>query len=101
MVIIDLMTSLMGVRMGFLAFLLIGGASGASAWVLFPGRTRGSQNSNAGGFLIGVLLGFIAAAGGSYLGQYTGFFQSGQMLEWLAAILASCTIGCIYTALVK
>jgi uncharacterized membrane protein YeaQ/YmgE (transglycosylase-associated protein family) len=98
MVIIDLMTSLLGVRMGFLAFLLIGGLSGASSWIFYPGRSRGP---NAIGFLMAALMGFIAAAASSYLGQYTGFFQSGQMLEWLVAILASCTIGCIYTALAK
>ena len=98
MVIIDLMTSLLGVRMGFLAFLLIGGLSGASSWIFYPGRSRGP---NTLGFLMAALMGIIAAAASSYLGQYTGFFQSGQMLEWLAAILASCTIGCIYTAFAK
>jgi len=101
MVIIDLMTSLMGVRMGFLAFLLIGGASGAFAWIFYPGLAKGSQSSSVRGLLISVLLGFAAAAGGSYLGQYMGFFQSGQMLEWLVAIFAACTVGWIYTGLAK
>jgi hypothetical protein len=48
-----------------------------------------------------ILLGFLAAAASSYLGQFSGFFQSGQMLEWISAILAACLTGCIYTALVK
>jgi len=30
-----------------------------------------------------------------------GFFQSGQILEWLSAIFASCSLGCIFTALAK
>jgi uncharacterized membrane protein YeaQ/YmgE (transglycosylase-associated protein family) len=98
MVIIDLMTSLMGVRMGFLAFLLIGGVSGASAWIFYPGRTKGLRPL---GFLMPAFLGFIAAAASSYLGQYTSFFQSGQMLEWASAILASCLTGIFYAALVK
>jgi len=98
MVIIDLMTQLMGVRMGFLAFLLIGGTSGAFAWFFYPGRSKGS---NAKGALIAILLGFLAATASSYLGQYTGFFQSGQMLEWASAIVASSLIPCIYVIVLK
>ncbi len=98
MAIIDLMTALMGARMGFLAFLVIGGLSGLSAWLFYPGQSR-----HPGGrkFLFAMFIGFICASGSSYLGQYMGFFQSGQMLEWLAAIFAACTAGCIYTALAK
>jgi hypothetical protein len=96
--IIDLMTLLMGVTMGFLAFLLIGGASSASTWIFYPNRPGVSK---PGKFLLAVLLGFLAATASSYLGQYLGFFQSGQMFEWLSAILASCLVGCLFTALVK
>jgi len=96
--IIDLMTLLMGVTMGFLAFLLIGGVSGASAWIFYP---VSSSTPKLGKFLLASFLGFIAAAASSYLGQYFGLFQSGQMLEWLCAIFASCLAGCIFTALAK
>jgi uncharacterized membrane protein YeaQ/YmgE (transglycosylase-associated protein family) len=99
MVIIDLMTAFMGVTMGFLAFLLIGGVSGASAWIFYPGTSSRSPNPQR--LLLPVLVGFIAAVSSSYLGQYLGFFQSGQMLEWLCAIFASCLVGCIFTALAK
>jgi uncharacterized membrane protein YeaQ/YmgE (transglycosylase-associated protein family) len=98
MAIIDLMTALMGVTMGFLAFLLIGGISGASAWIFYPGQSNGS---NQGKLLVVGFLGFLAAAASSYVGQYIGFFQSGQMLEWLSAIFASCLVGCVFTALAK
>lgn len=98
MAIIDLMTALMGVRMGFLAFLVIGAVSGASAWIFYPGQ---SHSIGLGKFLIVMLIGFISAAASSYLGQYMGFFQSGQMLEWLSAIFAACLAGCVYTALAK
>jgi uncharacterized membrane protein YeaQ/YmgE (transglycosylase-associated protein family) len=98
MVIIDLMTGLMGVRMGFLAFLVIGGISGASAWIFYPGKTG---RPKLGKFLFAAFTGFLAAAASSYLGQYLGFFQSGQMLEWISAIFASCLLGCLYTALSK
>jgi uncharacterized membrane protein YeaQ/YmgE (transglycosylase-associated protein family) len=98
MVIIDLMTLLMGVTMGFLAFLLIGGVSGASAWIFYPGRPSGPKPLK---LFLAIFLGFIAAATSSYAGQYTGFFQSGQMLEWLSAIFASCLVGCMFTAFTK
>jgi len=97
MVIIDLMTASMGVGMGFLAFLVIGGISGACAWGFYPGtksRQKGLQKLLIAGFI-----GFLAAFAASYLGQYTNFFQAGQMLEWLSAIIASCLSGGIYAAL--
>ena len=97
MVIIDLMTALMGAGMGFLAFLVIGGISGACAWGFYPGtksRQKGFHKLLTAGFI-----GFLAAFAASYLGQYTNFFQSGQMLEWLCAIIASCLSGGIYAAL--
>ena len=98
MAIIDLMTVLMGVSMGFLAFLLIGGISGVSAWVFYPGQSSGPKLEK---LLLAGFLGFIGAVACSYLGQYLGFFQSGQMLEWLSAIFASCLVGCVFTALAK
>jgi uncharacterized membrane protein YeaQ/YmgE (transglycosylase-associated protein family) len=98
MAIIDLMSSLMGVRMGFLAFLLIGGVTGAGAWILYPGGSRGSSAMK---LLFAAFLGFLGALISSYLGQYLNLFQAGQMMEWLSAILASTLIACLYTALVK
>ena len=98
MAIIDLIAALMGVSMGFLAFLVIGGISGASAWIFYPGPSSGLK---PGKILVAFLLGFVAAASSSYLGQYWGFFQSGQMMEWVSAIFASCALGCLFTALAK
>ena len=94
MVIIDLMTALMGAGMGFLAFLVIGGISGACAWGFYPGaksRQKSLQKLLTAGFI-----GFLAAFAASYLGQYGNFFQAGQMLEWLSAIIVSCLAGCLY-----
>ena len=96
--IIELMAALMGVSMGFLAFLVIGGISGLSAWIFYP---ISSQGLRFGRILIVTLIGFLAAAASSFLGQYWGFFQSGQMLEWGTAIFVSCTASCIFTALAK
>jgi uncharacterized membrane protein YeaQ/YmgE (transglycosylase-associated protein family) len=84
--------------MGFLAFLVIGGISGVSAWIFYPGASSGIR---PGRILIAFLLGFLAAATSSYLGQYWDLFQSGQIMEWASAIFASCAVGCLFTALAK
>ena len=84
--------------MGFLAFLVIGGISGVSAWIFYPGASYGVK---PGRILIAFLLGSSAAAASSYAGQYWDLFQSGQILEWASAIFAACTVGCVFTALAK
>ena len=84
--------------MGFLAFLVIGGISGASAWIFYPGPSNGFKPAK---ILAAILLGFAAAAVSSFLGQYWGVYQSGQIMEWASAIFASCAVGCIFTALAK
>ena len=99
MVIIDLMTALMGVEMGFLAFLVIGSISGACAWGVYP-RLK-SQQKSIQKLLIAAFIGFAAAFASSYLGQFTDSFQSGQMLEWLSAIIASCLAGYLYAVVAR
>ena len=99
MVIIDLMAATMGVAMGFLAFLVIGGLTGVCALAFYP-RERKSK-PKAKKLLTAALIGFVAALTSSYMGQYLGLFQSGQMLEWLSAIGASCLTGAVYAGLAK
>jgi uncharacterized membrane protein YeaQ/YmgE (transglycosylase-associated protein family) len=96
MVIIDLMAATMGVAMGFLAFLMIGGLTGVCAMAFYPGH--GKSKPKAKKFLMAALIGFMAAFASSYIGQFTGLLQSGQVLEWLSAIVASCLVGCLYSA---
>jgi multisubunit Na+/H+ antiporter MnhB subunit len=96
MVIIDLMAAIMGVAMGFLAFLVIGGLTGIFALAFYPSERKAKPKVKK--FLIAALIGFLFALASSYVGQFTGFFQSGQMLEWLSAIAASCLVGCLYAA---
>ena len=91
MVIIDLMSATMGVAMGFLAFLVIGGLTGIFALLFYPGKRQSKPKIQK--FLMAVMVGSIAALAGSYIGQFAGLFQSGQMLEWLSAILAACLAG--------
>jgi putative Mn2+ efflux pump MntP len=99
MAIIDLMTALMGVAMGFLAFLVIGGLSGVFAWVFYPGAR--SAKPKAKKLLMVAIIGFLAALASSYIGQFAGYFQSGQMLEWFSAIVAACLAGIVYAGLDK
>ena len=96
MAIIDLMAALMGVAMGFLAFLVIGGLSGAFAWVFYPCARSGKPKAKK--LLIAAIIGFLAALASSYIGQFAGYFQSGQMLQWLSAIVVACLAGCLYAA---
>ena len=96
MVIIDLMAATMGVAMGFLAFLVIGGLTGVFTMAFYPGQ--GKSEPKAKKFLIAALIGFVTALVSSCIGQFIGLFQSGQMLEWLSAIVASCLVGCLYAA---
>ncbi|QWD95528.1 hypothetical protein C2759_00735 [Polynucleobacter sp. MG-Unter2-18] len=88
------MAATMGVAMGFLAFLVIGGLTGVFALVFYPGKRQSKLRAKK--FLMAVLVGGVSALASSYIGQFTGVFQSGQMLEWLSAIAASCLAGCLY-----
>ncbi len=99
MVIIDLMSATMGVAMGFLAFLVIGGLSGIFAWVFYPGQRKSKPNFKKP--LIAILFGIVAALASAYTGQFAGVFQSGQMLEWLSAIVASGLAGYLYAVAVR
>ena len=85
--------------MGFLAFLVVGGLSGAFAWVFYPRSKIAKRKLKK--ILVAIVIGFIAALTSSYAGQFVGLFQSGQMLEWLSAIVASCLAGSIYAGLAK
>jgi uncharacterized membrane protein YeaQ/YmgE (transglycosylase-associated protein family) len=99
MVIIDLITALMGVGMGFLAFLVVGGITGVCAWAFYPGAQ--SRQKSPQKLLTAAFMGFLTAFGASYLGQYTNFFQSGQMLEWFIVVIACSLLGGLYAALSK
>jgi uncharacterized membrane protein YeaQ/YmgE (transglycosylase-associated protein family) len=99
MVIIDLMSATMGVAMGFLAFLVIGGLTGVFTLGFYPGKRQSKPRPKK--LLMAVLLGSIAALASSYTGQFAGLFQSGQMLEWLCAIVASCLVCSFYAAVAR
>ncbi|MBU3588907.1 hypothetical protein ICN25_02285 [Polynucleobacter sp. 80A-SIGWE] len=90
------MASTMGAVMGFLAFLVIGGLTSVFALAFYPRERKAKPKAKK--FLIAALIGFMTALASSYIGQFLGLFQSGQMLEWLSAIVTSCLVGCLYAA---
>jgi fluoride ion exporter CrcB/FEX len=85
--------------MGFLAFLVIGGLSSGFAWVFYPRAKKAKLQLKK--ILVAIAIGLMAALASSYTGQFTGLFQSGQMLEWVSAIVVSSLAGCCYAAAVK
>ena len=89
----------MGMRMGFLAFLLIGSAVGWSAYYFYPGRSR--QKTGLLGLCGLFFVGLLGAAAGSYGGQALGLFQSGQIAEWLTAIGSAWLAGLLLTVIRK
>ncbi|WP_243391934.1 hypothetical protein [Polynucleobacter meluiroseus] len=97
--IIELKQLLMGAAMGFLAFLVIGGLTGALALFFYPGPRAVKPSLLR--YLVAIFIGFAAAYACSLMGQTTGFFQAGQMLEWLSAVLAACIAGILYAILSK
>jgi uncharacterized membrane protein YeaQ/YmgE (transglycosylase-associated protein family) len=99
MAIIDLKAALMGVSMGFLAFLLIGVLSGACAWGFYPGQKLPGRRFQK--LLICALGGFAACFASSYLGQFAGYFHSGQMIEWIVVSLAASLISALMAILIK
>jgi uncharacterized membrane protein YeaQ/YmgE (transglycosylase-associated protein family) len=79
-----------------LAFLIFGSALGLLSAYFYPKkRPRRSQ------FLWYALLGVLISACSSFFGQTFGFFKSGQMLEWISAILATMLVVAIFRALSK
>ncbi|MCE7505017.1 hypothetical protein LZG75_02085 [Polynucleobacter sp. IMCC30063] len=103
LVIIDMMALLMGIVMGFLAFLLLGGAVGWSAWYFYPARK--TPSNRGGGRIKGIIgaigAGFIGAWGGSFLALMGALVKPGQMLEWFIAILAAWMVAAIYTSFTR
>ncbi|MBT8520179.1 hypothetical protein G6734_04885 [Polynucleobacter paneuropaeus] len=85
--------------MGFLAFLVIGGGSSLASWIFYPRRSL--RPTPIYRLLGAILLGFIVALGSSYIGQMGYFYQSGQMLEWFSAIVASGIAGAVWAASFK
>ena len=90
--------------MGFWAYLLVGGIVGVAAGYYFPGfsprnKTKSSPKRGKWVYSWSPLLGILGATLASFVGQLTGLFTPGQMLEWGAAVLGAFILSAIYRAL--
>ncbi len=79
--------------MSFLAFLVFGGFVGFLASYLHPKKSSKKQ-SLFSRIMVPVTLGAMSSAITSVLGQTLGLFKSGQVLEWLSAMLFA--IFCVF-----
>ncbi len=79
--------------MSFLAFLVFGGFVGFLASYLHP-KKSGKKGALLSRILRPILLGALSSAIASVLGQTLGLFKSGQVLEWLSAMLFA--IFCVF-----
>jgi len=89
--------------MGFLAFLLLGGAVGWSAWYFYPARKTPLRQGlgRIKGMVGAICAGFVGAWGGSFLALLGALVKPGQMLEWLVAIVAAWLAAAIYVAFTR
>ncbi len=79
--------------MSFLAFLVFGGFVGFLASYLHPIKSS-KKASLFSRILPPVILGATSSAIASILGQTLGLFKSGQVLEWLSAMIFA--IFCVF-----
>jgi uncharacterized membrane protein YeaQ/YmgE (transglycosylase-associated protein family) len=79
--------------MSFLAFLVFGGFVGFLASYLHPKKSS-KRASLFSRILPPVILGATSSAIASILGQTLGLFKSGQVLEWLSAMIFA--IFCVF-----
>ena len=89
--------------MGFLAFLLLGGAVGWSACDFYPARKTPARQGlgRIKGMVGAICAGFVGAWGGSFLALLGTLVKPGQMLEWLVAIVAAWLAAAIYVAFTR
>ena len=79
--------------MSFLAFLVFGGFVGFLASYLHPKKSS-KKTSLSARILVPLILGATSSAIASILGQSLGWFKSGQVLEWLSAMIFA--IFCVF-----
>ena len=82
--------------MSFLAFLIFGGSVGLITAYLYP-KNRLKLKDLLLYWAAGVVISFLT----SFFGQTLGLFSSGQILEWLGAIIVTILLVASLRALAK
>ena len=75
--------------MGIIWTIIIGFIVGIVAKFLMPGR-------DPAGFIITALIGIVGSVVATYLGRAMGFYQVGESAGFIAAVLGSIILLCIY-----
>ncbi|WP_427452442.1 GlsB/YeaQ/YmgE family stress response membrane protein [Litorimonas sp. WD9-15] len=79
--------------MGIIGLILTGLFAGLIARFLIPGKTK------PGGLIMTTLLGIIGSFVAGYLGQMLGFYQVGEPVGFLGAVIGAIIVVYIYNRL--
>src|SRR5262249_38556852 len=80
--------------MGVIGWILFGLVVGIVAKFLMPGR-------DPGGFIVTILLGVAGALLGGYLGRAVGWYQEGDPVGFLVAVLGAIILLALYRLLAR
>ena len=78
--------------MGVLGWIIFGLIVGMVAKLLMPGR-------DPGGFIVTILLGIAGALVGGYIGRAAGWYQEGDPVGFVMAVLGSIVLLVLYRLL--
>jgi uncharacterized membrane protein YeaQ/YmgE (transglycosylase-associated protein family) len=78
-----------GSHMGIIGWIIFGLIVGVVAKVLTPGR-------DPGGFIVTIILGILGAVLGGYLGRALGWYQAGDPVGFVVAVLGSILLLVLY-----
>jgi uncharacterized membrane protein YeaQ/YmgE (transglycosylase-associated protein family) len=80
--------------MGVLGWIIFGLIVGIVAKLLMPGR-------DPGGFIVTILLGIAGALVGGYIGRAAGWYQEGDPVGFVMAVLGSIVLLVLYRLLAR
>ena len=80
--------------MGVLGWIIFGLIVGIVAKLLMPGR-------DPGGFIVTILLGIAGALVGGYIGRAAGWYQEGDPVGFVMAVLGSIVLLALYRLLAR
>ncbi|HKA63856.1 MAG TPA: GlsB/YeaQ/YmgE family stress response membrane protein [Methylomirabilota bacterium] len=80
--------------MGIIGWIIFGLIVGVVAKLLTPGR-------DPGGFIITIILGILGAVLGGYLGRALGWYQQGDPVGFVMAVLGSIILLVVYRLIAR
>src|SRR4029453_18295234 len=83
-----------GSHMGIIGWIIFGLIVGVVAKLLTPGR-------DPGGFIVTIILGILGAVLGGYLGRALGWYQQGDPVGFVMAVLGSIILLVVYRLIAR